>query len=75
MFGRKIKNEFTADGVTFPKDTNVLVSAFLLGRSEKYFKNAEIFDPERFDVKPPNYEKIHPFSYVPFSAGMLPIFI
>jgi cytochrome P450 family 4 len=69
-YGRKFKNEFTADGLTFPKDTNILVSPYLMGRSEKYFKNPEVFDPDRFNLES-SYEKKNPFAYLPFSAGIL----
>lgn len=68
MYGRKFQAEFTADGVTFPKDTNIVVSSFLLGRSEKHFKDPLKFDPSRFKIEA-NSEKVNPFAYIPFSAG------
>lgn len=37
-----------------------------MGRSEKLWKNAEQFIPERFDV---DNNKYHPYAHVPFSAG------
>lgn len=67
-YGRKFKNEFTVGDMTFPKSLSILMSPYLMGRSEKYFKNPEVFNPERFDVET-TYEKVNPFSYVPFSAG------
>lgn len=68
MFGRKLKDEVTVEGYTFPKDCNVYISAYGMGHSEKYFDNPEEFNPERFNIET-TYEKINPFAYVPFSAG------
>lgn len=72
--GRRLKNEITIEGITFPKHSNILMSTYIMGHNEKYFENPEIFNPERFDVER-SYEKINSFAYVPFSAGIKIIFL
>jgi cytochrome P450 family 4 len=70
MYGRKLKEEITIEGYTFPKDCNVYFSSWGMGHSPKYFEDPDEFKPERFDVET-SYEKINPFAYVPFSAGKI----
>lgn len=67
-FARKLSEEFTAGGYTFPKGSNVTVSPYLMGRDENIFPDPLDFKPERFDIETTS-EKVNPFSYVPFSAG------
>jgi cytochrome P450 family 4 len=69
-YGRQLNEEFTAGDYTFPKGCNMIISPFLLGRSPDYFKDPETFNPHRFDTET-TYEKMNPFSYVPFSAGSI----
>lgn len=68
FIGRRLKEEVTFEGTTFPKHANVLMSTYIMGHNEKYFENPEEFSPERFDVET-SYEKLNSFAYVPFSAG------
>lgn len=67
-YGRRIPEEFTSNGITFPKHTNIYISPYLMGLKSEYYENPEIFNPERFNVET-TYDKINPFTYVPFSAG------
>lgn len=66
--GRVLSEEMTAGGFTFPKNSNIMISAFLMGRDSTIFPNPLIFDPLRFDVETTT-EKINSFAYIPFSAG------
>lgn len=62
--GRKLDSHITTGGYTFPKDTEVFISSFLMGRSPKYFDDPLNFLPDRFigvDVPP--------LAYTPFSIG------
>ncbi|KAL7031167.1 hypothetical protein ACKWTF_006920 [Chironomus riparius] len=67
-YGRKLSEELTAGGYTFPKDMNVYVSPYLLSKNPEIYPEPEKFNPHRFEAER-SYDKINPFSYVPFSAG------
>lgn len=62
--GRKLRSELTVGGFTFPKDVEVVISPFLIGRNPKYFNEPEKFDPDRFL----GLENV-PLAYAPFSIG------
>ena len=49
-----------------PKDTNIAVAPYFMGRSEEIWPQPEEFRPERFDK---NLNQTHPYASVPFSAG------
>ncbi|CRL05138.1 CLUMA_CG018015, isoform A [Clunio marinus] len=68
FYGRNIKEDVTIGHLTIPKDTNVNVAAFFLGRNPDIFSDPLKFDPLRFDAET-NNEKNNPYAYVPFSAG------
>lgn len=65
---RRFVEETTIHGWTFPKNVNIGISPYLMGRDPKSFPDPLTFKPERFDVET-TVEKINPFAYVPFSAG------
>ncbi|XP_026547342.1 cholesterol 24-hydroxylase-like, partial [Notechis scutatus] len=53
------------EGIDIPANTTLFFSTYLMGRMERYFKNALTFDPDRFSK-----DKSRPyFSYFPFSLG------
>lgn len=70
--GRILSEDFTAGDYTFPKDTNIILSPYLMGRDAGIFPNPMKFDPLRFDTVTTT-EKINPFAYIPFSAGELEV--
>jgi len=67
-YGRKLSEELTAGGYTFPKDMNVYVSPYLLSKNPDIYPEPEKFNPYRFEAER-SYDKVNPFSYIPFSAG------
>jgi cytochrome P450 family 4 len=67
-FARRLNEELTTNGYTFPKNCSAYISPYLMGRDETIFPDPLEFKPERFDVET-TAEKLNPFAYVPFSAG------
>jgi cytochrome P450 family 4 len=53
------------DGKIFPAHTNINIGIYLLCHNPEIFPNPEQFLPERFAA-----EQSHPYTYIPFSAGM-----
>jgi len=45
----------------------VFMSAYALGRTERFWKDAYTFDPERFSAE--NEAKMDPYTWLPFGAG------
>lgn len=64
LLARKLKSEVTAGGYTFPKDVEVLISPFMIGRNPKYFDDPLVFNPDRFLGL-----ELPPRGYIPFSVG------
>lgn len=61
---RKLTSEFTIGAYTFPKDAEIVISPFLMGRNPKYFKDPLNFNPDRFvDIDST------PLGFIPFSIG------
>lgn len=54
-------------GYTIPKGTIITVPAYAMHRDDKYFPNAEKFDPDRFT--PEERAKRDPYTFMPFGAG------
>ena len=54
-------------GYAVPKGTSVMVCPYVVHRDERFWRNPEAFDPERFK---PEAAKARPrFAYFPFSGG------
>jgi cytochrome P450 family 4 len=62
-FSRKLPSDITTCGFTFPKNSEILISPYLMGRNPKYFENPLKFNPERFESDP------HPPGYISFSLA------
>ena len=55
-------------GNKIPLGTTVVILTSALHRDPRFFPEPEVFKPDRF--LPENAKDRHPYSYVPFSAGM-----
>ena len=64
---RKPLADDTFEGIPIKKENDILCLIYGVHRSERYWKNPETFDPERFT--PENKAKQVPFSYMPFGGG------
>jgi cytochrome P450 family 4 len=62
--GRKLRSEITVGEYTFPKDIEIIISPYLIGRNPKYFDDPLSFQPARFLGI-----GSMPLAYVPFSIG------
>lgn len=69
FIGRQILEETTIGDLHLPADTNLSIFMFGMFRSEKIFKNADTFDPDRFKAESGNSKEMNPFAFIPFSAG------
>jgi cytochrome P450 len=65
---RQCKNHGTSiNGVSFPKGTQFYIPFHNIHLDSKYWKDPEVFDPERFS--PASVKNIRPYTYMPFSTG------
>eukprot|EP00252_Welwitschia_mirabilis_P024061 TRINITY_DN69_c0_g1_i1.p1 TRINITY_DN69_c0_g1~~TRINITY_DN69_c0_g1_i1.p1 ORF type:complete len:541 (-),score=22.67 TRINITY_DN69_c0_g1_i1:651-2099(-) len=55
-------------GYTVPKHSQVLINTWAIGRDPRVWKNAEVFDPERFMECNIDYRGQH-FELIPFGSG------
>ncbi|KAL6467406.1 hypothetical protein MHYP_G00252100 [Metynnis hypsauchen] len=68
FFARSICEDTRIGGYKVPKGTNAIIMPYALHRDPRYFPDPEEFRPERF--LPENSAGRHPYSYIPFSAGL-----
>lgn len=67
IIGRVLDEDVTIDGHLIPKGVTCFINMYSLHRNSEYFKDPEMYIPERFLSK--QVRNRHPFSYVPFSGG------
>ncbi|RZC35451.1 p450 domain containing protein, partial [Asbolus verrucosus] len=67
MFCRRLTEDVPIGKYVFPAGTNLFISPFVTHRLPHIFPDPLKFDPERFS--PENISKVHPYAYIPFSAG------
>lgn len=67
IIGRLLDEDMVVDGYRIPRGVTCFVNIYSLHRNPEYFKDPELFIPERFLT--PEVRNRHPFSYIPFSGG------
>uniref|UniRef100_A0AAT9UVE0 Cytochrome P450 301B1 n=1 Tax=Maconellicoccus hirsutus TaxID=177089 RepID=A0AAT9UVE0_MACHI len=65
--GRTLTNETEILGYRIPKGVQIVFQHYVMSNSDRYFKNANEFKPERWLKS--NQEKPHPFASLPFGFG------
>ncbi|XP_031117370.1 geraniol 8-hydroxylase-like [Ipomoea triloba] len=68
LIPRKVEQEVNLCGHTIPKDSQILVNLWAIGRDSSIWKNSLIFNPERFWNLEINV-KGQDFELIPFGAG------
>jgi len=60
---RNAKYDIEINGIEFSPGTTIVTSPYCMGRDERFFKNPEVFDPQRWE------NQIEKFAFFPFSHG------
>uniref|UniRef100_W8BYC8 Cytochrome P450 4d2 n=3 Tax=Ceratitis capitata TaxID=7213 RepID=W8BYC8_CERCA len=70
IIGRNFEEDVNLNGKLIPAGTNYTVGIYVMLRDSKYFTDPDAFRPERFlNESGDGGEKMHAYSYIPFSAG------
>lgn len=70
IHARIAKEDVELENFTIPAGANIVISVFNAHRNKKTWgDDADQFRPERF--LPENFEKLHPYAFLPFSRGNL----
>ncbi|XP_038217439.1 cytochrome P450 4C1-like [Zerene cesonia] len=64
---RTIQEDITISSCTIPEGASLVIPIYHIQRHERFWKNPEAFDPDRFN--PENSKFRHPYCYIPFSLG------
>lgn len=69
MISKRCREDIQIGHVFIPANTTVSTNIYSGHRMEKYFKDAETFNPDRFDDEI-TAEDRNPYVFQPFSAGL-----
>lgn len=64
-FARRPKEPVELAGYVIPRHSSIFVSPYITQRNPRYFKRADEFEPERWQLNPPPPK----FAYFPFGGG------
>lgn len=67
LIARRISEPVRINDIVLPVGSNVLIFPYATHRIEQIFPNPDTFDPSRFKRQAAG--ALHPFAYIPFSAG------
>lgn len=59
-----------SDNVTLPENVTASIQVLFMNRDPEFFPEPDVFKPERFAGERSS-EILNPYTYVPFSAGMI----
>ncbi|XP_023234092.1 cytochrome P450 4C1-like [Centruroides sculpturatus] len=65
--GRINPSEMKIDNNSLPANSIYIVCINSIHHNPSVYENPEVFDPDRF--LPENFRKLHPYVFLPFSAG------
>ncbi|XP_072749000.1 cytochrome P450 4C1-like isoform X2 [Anoplolepis gracilipes] len=65
---RVLSKDINLQSYIIPSETEIFLNIHNIHRNPDFWPNPGIFDPDRF--LPENVQNRHPFSYIPFSAGL-----
>lgn len=66
---RTLNKPFELGGYDFAPNVVYAIGHYHMSTSEKFVRDPQAFRPERWMKDDPNYEKIHPFIFLPFGHG------
>ncbi|XP_063696377.1 cytochrome P450 4d2-like [Culicoides brevitarsis] len=69
MVSKRCHEDIRIGNVFIPKDSTIATNIYSGHRNEKYFKNPEEFNPDRFDTEISANER-NPYVFQPFSSGL-----
>ena len=67
IMGRQTIKEDSVRGHYIPPHTDIMISPYVLHRHPDYWKDPDVFDPDRFS--PENVKNHIPYAYIPFGGG------
>jgi cytochrome P450 len=67
IIGRKATEDNMVGDYLIKKDTDILISPYIMHRHPDYWKNPETFDPDRWETE--EVKQMDKFTYFPFAAG------